>query len=792
MPELFRISTDRVTLQWSVADDHAEREAQGIEPAVGYFEVKPCRRDAEPIAEREGFAPSRLHEETRYTVFLWSDVGRVQLLHEDPALVGELVQASRGRGLAGTINFRSHVGRSRFRVVADGEAEFEFEVEVFPSKIDYADDFADLVSDTQDFLSGLALQYLAATRNFGIAKRPPGRTTYLEWLSLLRNVFDDLEKGVRQIARRPRRALHREVRRSRLERVRRVDSAVRNALRRTAELRSVRHYQAELSLDTPEHRWLADQLAGIRRHLQALLKIETTRAMTRRQIAIIEELRSMDERVAALQRLEPIRSATAPAPAGFASLQLIKAPGYRDAYVAATLLSLAVHIHADALSVSLKDIATLYEYWCFFTVVRAISEATHSVEPLFRMIRTSEEGLKVTLRRGETQTIRFRVSEQRTVSVTYNPRYRTSLIAQAPDIVVTIDDDEWPTATMVLDAKYRLDTTPEYVSAYGAPGPPAEALNVLHRYRDAILESAGTDKNPSFKRSVIQAAALYPYRERSEGDFAQSHLWKALQRIGVGAVPLLPRGQRYLDLWLDSVLSSGGWALSDRAIPHRSHDASWEWRRAANEPVLIAPLRRDQEAEHLAWIERTRLFYTPETKQPRLFATKWVAFYRHGSARKRGTIESWAEVESIEVRRRSEIETPWPARRDPDERQVVFHLRDIRAGLSIVNTRGERVSTNRWSTRLALMRAKRLEELLLETEPEWRLYEHLLTTRQDVKIGSGRVRSSATEPQGRAVFRVRDDEVRHEHGSRFAIVTGSMPSREITLDELLLRYSLQS
>jgi hypothetical protein len=429
---------------------------------------------------------------------------------------------------------------------------------------------------------------------------------------------------------------------------------------------------------------------------------------------------------------------------------------------------------------------------CFFTVVRAISEATNSVEPLFVMIQTSEEGLRVTLVKGETQTIRFRVSERRTISVTYNPRYRTSLIAQAPDIVVTIDDDEWPTATMVLDAKYRLDKTPEYIAAHGAPGPPSEALNVLHRYRDAILESAGTDRHPSFKRSVIQAAALYPYRERSEDDFAQSDLWKALQRIGIGAVPLLPRGQRYLDLWLDSVLSSGGWALSDRAISHRSHDASWEWRRAANEPVLIAPLRRGEEEEHSAWIERTRLFYTPEMKQPRLFATKLVAFYRHGSASKRGRIERWAEVESIEVRRRSEIETPWTPRRDPEERQVVFHLRDVRTGLSIANTRGERVSTNRWSTRLALMRAERLEELLLETEPEWRLYEHLRATRQEVMVGSGRVRTRSTEPQGRALFRIRDDEVRHEHGSRFAIVTGSTPSREITLDELLLRYPLQS
>lgn len=38
---------------------------------------------------------------------------------------------------------------------------------------------------------------------------------------------------------------------------------------------------------------------------------------------------------------------------------------------------------------------------------------------------------------------------------------------------------------------------------------------------------------------------------------------------------------------------------------------------------------------------------------------------------------------------------------------------------------GQRFSSHRWTTGLALDRARRLEELLLETEPEWRLFEAL-------------------------------------------------------------------
>lgn len=767
MPELFRITTDRVTLQWGAPNKPAV-DVHGMEAPVGRFEVLPLRRGSDPVVHREGFLFGRLHEETRYSIFLSSDFGEVTLAHEDPSLVAEVLHAPHGRSLSCAINFRSDVGFSRFRVFVNQEPEFDFIVEVFPSKLDYANDFADLLSDTQDFLTGLALEYLAATRTLGMG-RPSTRVTHVEWLSMLRLIVDRLETAMRQLARQPIRSLRREPRRVAFERVRRGDALVRRVLRRSVEPRVVDHRRAEMTLDTPEHRWLAEQLSRIARRLQALMRTESRRPSSPRREATLRSLRTMQGRITALQRLAPIRAASGSAPSGFASLQLIRAPGYREAYGAALLLSMSIHIHADALEVSLKDLSVLYEQWCFFTVVRTVAEATGSVEPLFRLIKTYEDGLHIRLRSGKTEAIVFRVSDDRSISVTYKPRYTSSLIAQSPDIVITIDDQGWPAATMVLDAKYRLEGS----------GPPEDALNVLHRYRDAILESAGSNTTPEFKRSVVQAAALFPYREREAGAFEESELWRSLQRIGIGAVPLLPHGQRYLDQWLDSLLRSGGWSLSDRVITHQSTEASWEFRRAASEPVLIAPLRRDDPEGHLAWIRERELFYTPETKDEKLLATKWVAFYEHAGDSDRGRIRYWGRVESIETQSRSEIKTPWTPVRKANERQVVFHLSDIRSGLNIVNRRGERMSTNRWSTRLAVMRARNLEELLLATEAEWRLYEHLTAAGYKVELHA---------PHGRSIFRIGEDDVRHAHGSRF-VVANSAGSRELELEELMSRYT---
>jgi len=45
-----------------------------------------------------------------------------------------------GQVLHGLVNFRGHIGRSTFTLTLDGVEEVAFEVEVFPSKLDYQSD----------------------------------------------------------------------------------------------------------------------------------------------------------------------------------------------------------------------------------------------------------------------------------------------------------------------------------------------------------------------------------------------------------------------------------------------------------------------------------------------------------------------------------------------------------------------------------------------------------------------------------------------------------------------------
>jgi hypothetical protein len=676
------------------------------------------------------------------------------------------------------------VGRSEFSVLVEGEPEFDFQLEVFPTKLDYEADYQQLIAEVQDVLTGLVVEYLRATFQLGLPARTP-QPTHVEWLTLLRHVMDDLERALRHVAERPRWGLARQTAPVRIERLKRADNVVRRAIirgkgsgrlmRLPADVtvrERISERKAQLTLDTPEHRWLATQLARIRHRLASLREDEERRVARyelpshpgdpTRLSRIVEEIDGLERRVARLERLEPYASVAGPPPAGFASLQLFSAPGYQEAYRACLILAMGLRLAGDPVRLSLKDLHRLYEYWCFLAVLQLVGDATGQPVPARDLLAADQHGLHVRIRKGRTSQVVFRDPSQRKLTVSYNPRFddEAFITAQQPDLMLAIEDPQWPTIRMVLDAKYRLDASDRYTQRYRFPGPPDEAVNVLHRYRDAILERDRRVGDHDLKRTVVEGAVLFPLRLTHPGEFQESRLWKALERVGIGAIPFLPGETGYVKEWLRRLLARGGWALADYAIPHRALEWAADWQVAATQPVLVGVLRGGAQAEeHLDWIRRERLYYMPvRKKQRRQYATRWVAIYSPTALREPGAVAHVAAVEEIEVLPRKAIHTPWAARRATEELQVVYRLGPLEELDTPVENRGPgargvRFSDSRWTSRLALRRATELRELFLETEPEWRLFEDLRAAGIRFELEPGHVTLQDPEdPRGRAWF----------------------------------------
>ncbi|MFM7163468.1 MAG: DUF2357 domain-containing protein, partial [Planctomycetaceae bacterium] len=347
---------------------------------------------------------------------------------------------------------------------------------------------------------------------------------------------------------------------------------------------------AESTTDTLEHRWLRQQLAGIQLQLAQVVTSYRQREESERQQATLSELTRMERVLARIVHTEPFRDAVGPVPAGFASLQLLSAPGYREAYQLCQLLKMGLRLEGESLQLNLKDINVLYEYWVFLAIVSLLQTELGSPTEIGGLFRLAESSTRVQLLRGQEQSVAFATGGGARISVTYNPKFanqETTLIPQQPDILIRVEEAGWPALQLLCDAKYRLDATPEFQKQFGSPGPPSDAINVLHRYRDAILELNQEVPGPARpSRCVIQAAAVFPYAAPVPEDFRNSRLWKSMARFGVGAVPALPSNREFLREWLLSAFTEGGWALADKVIPHTVERQASDWRDAANEPVL--------------------------------------------------------------------------------------------------------------------------------------------------------------------------------------------------------------
>jgi hypothetical protein len=755
MQELFRIESTGVTVRW---------QTKGLPPtSVGFADVPPVSATGALLGpvQYPGNTPAMLYEQCEYQIVVRSNLrgSRVELRHRDPNLIREVVPVEETTPglLVGNINFRNQVGRSRFDVLVDGKHELSFEIEVFPSKLDYRSDYEQILAEIQDILRALAFEFLKAT--YTGAQPSEVQDTNLEWALMLRSVVDDLERGIRHIERYPMRSLRREVRHVRAERIRRPDGAVVRAARSGAGqgewmlvgdgvlVRSrlpTRH--AEPTLDTPEHRWLAEHLSRARRRIAQLVLEESSRRPLGRlpgnqQQKALEELRGIESRLDALLHTEPLEAASEPTKVGFTSLQLLGAPGYREASQALIALQLGLRLEGNALELSLKDISTLYEYWCFLAVLDLIAQRTgQSIDP-HQLIELQATGLHVLLKKGESRAAKFPLGVDRTIHVEYNPQYRSYvLLPQQPDIVLAVEEPGRPTVRVVLDAKYRVDASSENVQQLGIIGPPTDALNVLHRYRDAILtEEPAPDESRHVARSVVYAAALYPATIDPE-EFYSSKLARQLRTIGVGAVPFLPSNRGLLSEWLDYLLKKDGWSMGHGARTG-AYDP-WVWR-AASEVVLVGVLRQPGAAEHLRWCFDQRAYYIPEpaTRHGRQSATRYVALYLPAGLTDSsiGAVTYIGSVVESRTVPRVELSTPWSSRTSQEMVRLYSVAGWQRLERPIPNADRQRFSAPRWSSLLAVRRAARLAELALESPLEWDLYDALVAEGVEIEVRAAAV-----------------------------------------------------
>lgn len=245
------------------------------------------------------------------------------------------------------------------------------------------------------------------------------------------------------------------------------------------------------------------------------------------------------------------------------SLVLQKASGYSQVYRTWNLLRRAYSLNDGIYRLQTKDIATLYEIWCFIEVSHIVKEQLHlNNEDVDHRNRMEMNGLFTwELGKGEHSRILFKKDNVELAELVYNPKSTESsnnqtgikelvvrTVPQKPDIVLRLtknDLQEGMKLTYLFDAKYRIGG-----KFNGVDVPPDDAINQMHRYRDAIYYKDYS--SDALKKEVIGGYILFP-GNGEPADVEVANFYKSIAEVNIGAFPLRPK-DKYNRLLLEQFI----------------------------------------------------------------------------------------------------------------------------------------------------------------------------------------------------------------------------------------------
>lgn len=486
--------------------------------------------------------------------------------------------------LAGFINYKNEIGRSEIQIIYKVDKEtrtFRFGFEVLSTKLDYHEHWRAIVEDIEREYRMLSLDYMRRTFH-GFSPDQNGEHPDIVWWSVFEGEQQKFIKACKSIIYRPRHRLHGEEVYLRADKLKQTPHNIENRL---AEHRKEPAYlyrveEHILSNDTQENRFLKFALYQISKRYEDLRqRIEAVKTASDTMKAAMH---ATSESLKRLQHHPFFRTIGRFKGINQESMVLQKATGYSQVYRTWNLLRRAYSLNDGLYRLQTKDIATLYEIWCFIEVSHIVKEQLHlENEEVEHRNRMEMNGIfSWELGKGEHSRILFRKDGVELAELVYNPKNADKennnvgmkglvvpTVPQKPDIVLQLtknDLQQGMKMTYLFDAKYRIDGKDK-----GVDIPPEDAINQMHRYRDAIYYK-DYDVN-ALKKEVIGGYILFP-GDGEPNDVAASKFYKTIKEVNIGAFPLRPKdveNRKLLENFIDELIHTKSSETIAHVIPQK-------------------------------------------------------------------------------------------------------------------------------------------------------------------------------------------------------------------------------
>ena len=537
--------------------------------------------------------------------------------------------------LAGVVNYKNEIGRSEIHIIYKVGKEtrtFRFGFEVLSTKLDYHEHWRVIVEDIEREYRMLSLDYMRRTFH-GFSPDQNGEHPDIVWWSVFEGEQQKFIKACKSIIDRPRHRLHGEEVYLRADKLKQTSHNIENRLaehrREPAYLYRVE--QQIQSNDTQENRFLKFALHQISKRYEKLRqRIEAVRTASDTMKAA---MLATSETLKRLQHHPFFRTIGRFKGMSQESMVLQKATGYSLVYRTWNLLRRAYSLNDGLYRLQTKDIATLYEIWCFIEVSHIVKEQLHlEDENVEHRNRMEMNGIfSWELGKGEHSRILFRKDGIELAELVYNPKNADKgndnvgmknlvvpTVPQKPDIVLRLTKNDLLQGmkmTYLFDAKYRIDGRDN-----GVDRPPEDAINQMHRYRDAIYYK-DYDAN-ALKKEVIGGYILFP-GDGDPDDVAVSKFYKTIKEVNIGAFPLRPKdveNRKLLENFIEELIQTKSYETIAHVIPQKGTYVE------VGNRVLIGLVKEDN-IQYQAFADGTATLYYTGKQFPTTIALQDLHFF---------------------------------------------------------------------------------------------------------------------------------------------------------------------
>lgn len=698
---------------------------KGNENSVGYSEEKSLEvRSINNIINSEYDEYIHFKEYKNYEIIIEAkNEVKIEFYHDNINVRNKVTPTGRsGKMLSGIINFRGDIGYSDLYVFVNDEEHLKVTIEIFPSKIDYKDDYKELLRDVNEEIYNLAYGFLRSTY-LGGELTNKSSNTYSEFYSILNYIYEKLIKAINIVIYNPHHGLVKDSKICKYNSLRNItNETIKWLEKRPNVMKNVegRYIASEalqiskrITYNTNENRFLKFILLRISKKIDMFIN-RYNKSYWSKDEEVINKLFLMKKNITKIVNASFLKEVSNIQQNISVSLVFSMASGYREIYKYYLMLQKGLNINSNIFAISMKDLPLLYEYWCFIKINSLLRRRYKLVSSNF--IKVNNEGIVVSLRKGKSSTLLYenpRTKEK--FRVLYNTNTLSGTINQKPDNILSIDKGKSTMAyEFIFDAKYKVESSESYKNRYGGIGPKEEDINTMHRYRDAIVYKNKDSKK--YENCIFGAFVLFPYKEEEE--FKKHSFYKSINEVNIGAIPFLPSSTKLMEEFLDELINESSYTTFERALDQVGSDEYLRDDYFNNRNVLIGPVKNEKQFDI---VMKHNFYHVPKISVDFIKnKVEYVALSQPiNKFKNEAGISYYGKVIEInEVERREITELP------KDSNELYYYIK-VEEWIKLpkkIEVMGYAVRRCLYSSEYLLKNASMISELLIKSKEEYRAW----------------------------------------------------------------------